>query len=58
MYKSELKAMPYSGGLSSGDESHWLIWEAVSNCRAFLMSTSRSLPWGRFSARCLASSDC
>jgi hypothetical protein len=34
----------YSGGSSPGDDSHWLIWDAVSNCRAFRTRASRSLP--------------
>jgi hypothetical protein len=48
----------YLGGCSPGDESHWLIREAVSNFWTILMSASRSLPSGSLSASFLAASNC
>src|SRR3984893_7122626 len=45
----------YSGGLSPGDDSHSVMCEAVSSCRALRDKSSRSLPCGRDLARSLMS---
>jgi hypothetical protein len=37
----------YTGGLSPGDDSHSVMCEAVSSCRALRNKSSRSLPCGR-----------
>ena len=44
----------YFDACRSGDESHSLIWTAVSSWLAFLKSISRSLPRRIFCARCFS----
>src|SRR6266550_2589947 len=48
----------YVGGFRPGELSHSLTCEAVSNCRAFRNSSSRSLPTGRDLASARIASRC
>jgi hypothetical protein len=48
----------YFGGDSPGDDTHSLIWDAVSSWLALRNSSSRSLPYGSFSAARLKASAC